>query len=209
MRLHFLPAEQQKRNDKTIEKLRRIGYLLFLLVLVILALGAKLYLFPPVGPSGPQLTTDDGKTIYSEAIVLAPDLVISPTRITGAAEFIAPSERRAARKVNSTTLPDGTEVTLLRLESPTSVPPVVVGIVELGDPLVSLLGGQEWHGMAKAKRDSGYSVDPEFSLSSGTAVYRDADHTSLVGFGVHTATGSSIVPAKDIVNKFAELNAGH
>jgi len=106
-------------------------------------------------------------------------------------------------------LSDGTEITLLRLEIPTSATPVAVVVIELGDPLVATVGGQEWHGFARAKGTEGYSVEPEFDLSSGTAVYRETDRTSLVGFGIHTSSGSAVFAAKDVVSRFTELNTGH
>ena len=209
MRVHFLPSEQQRRNDRTIEKLRRIGYVLFVLSMATLALGAKLYLWPPVPQAGPQVTGDDGRTIYSDAIVVAPDLVLSPARIAGTAQFVAPGERRPARKIGSTTLSDGTEITLLRLETPTSVAPVAFAVVELGDPLFATMAGQEWHGVARARLLDGYSVEPDFNLSSGTGVYRDSDRTSLVGFAVRSSSGAALIPAKEVVNHFAELKEGH
>ncbi len=208
MRIHFLPAEQQKRNDKAVEKLRYIGYSLFVLLMATLALGAKLYLWPP-RQSGTQFTSDDGRTIYSDAVVLAPDLVISPVKISGSAEFVAPGERRNARSVGTTRLPDGTEVTLMRLETPTSVVPVAVGIVEIADNLVAITSGQEWHGTVRKGVTNGYSIEPEFTLTPGTAVYREADRTTLVGFGTRTSAGSMIVPAKDVVAHFPELTGGH
>jgi hypothetical protein len=209
MRAHFLPAEQQKRNDSAIEKLRRIGYVLFVLLLAALGLGAKLYLSPPNYQSGTQLTSDDGKTIYSDAIVVAPDLVLSPAKITGSAEFVAPSERIRAKRINSTVLSDGTEITLFRLDNLTTIAPVAITVIEVGDPLAASGAGQEWHGAARIKRADGYSVEPEFTLSSGTAVYRESDKTSLVGFGVHTGSGEVILPAKDVLGRFPELNVGH
>jgi len=207
MRVHFLPAAQKTRNDKAIEKLRRIGYVLFVLLMATLALGAKLYIWPPVAQTEPQLTSDDGQTIYSAAVVLAPDLVLSPAKITGTAQFITLGERRNAKRIDSTTLPDGTEVTLLRLESPTSAAPVAVVVVEAGDALVAAFSGQEWHGVARAKVNGEYPVDPDFTLSAGTPVYRESDRTSLAGFAIRTASGSAIVSAQDVVSKFPELNA--
>ena len=208
MRVHFLPAEQQKRNDSAIEKLRRIGYVLFVLFLAALGLGAKLYLAPPTLQTGTQLTSDDGKSIYSDAIVVAPDLVLSPAKIAGSAEFVAPSERIRAKRINSMVLSDGTEMTLLRLENPTAIAPVAITVIEIGDPLTASGAGQEWHGAARKKMADGYSVEPEFTLSSGTAVYRESDKTSLVGFGVHTGSGEIILSAKDVLGHFPELNVG-
>jgi hypothetical protein len=208
MRAHFLPAEQQKRNDSVIEKLRRIGYVLFVLLLAALGLGAKLYLSPPNYQSGTQLTSDDGKTIYADAIVVAPDIVLSPAKITGSAVFTAPGEHIQAKRINSALLGDGTEITLLRLDNSTTIAPVAITVIEVGDPLAASGGGQEWHGAARAKKAEGYSVEPEFTLSSGTAVYRESDKTSLVGFGTHTRSGEVIVPAKDVLGHFPELNVG-
>ena len=207
MRIHFLPAEQQKRNDTAIEKLRRIGYVLFILLVATLALGAKLYFWPPDVQHEPGLTGEDAQT--SVAIVMTPDLVLSPAKFTGEAEFFTPSERRKATRVNSMSLPDGTEVTLLRLETPTTAAPVAVVVINAGDELAATASGQEWHGVAKAKLDAGYPVEPDFSLSAGTPVYRSSDRDSLVGFAIHTASGSVIVPAQDVVNHFPALSAGH
>jgi hypothetical protein len=209
MRINFLPAEQEKRNDKTVEKLRRIGYVLFVLLMATLVLGAKLYIWPPAAQAGPQLTSDDGRTVYSDAIVVAPDLVLSSAKITGDAQFIAPSERRNARRIGSVVLADGTEITLLRLATPTSVPPAAISVVEMGDSLIATSAGQEWHGSARTKSGEAYSVEPDFTFGPGTAVYRDSDRNSLVGFAIHSGSGSVIVAARDVASHFAELNAGH
>jgi hypothetical protein len=209
MRVHFLPFEQQKRNDKATEKLRRIGYLLFVLSMATVALGARLYLWSPQGQGGPQFTSDDGRTTYSDAIVLSSDFVLSPIKIVGSAEFVAPGERRGARSLSSTTLPDGTEITLLRLESPTSIAPVTVTVLEIGDVLVATSkGGQEWRGSVRGKVEKGFSVEPDFTLTAGTAVYRDSDRTALVGFGMRATSAATVVAAKDVVAHFPELGAG-
>jgi hypothetical protein len=209
MRVHFLPFEQQKRNDKATEKLRRIGYLLFALSMATVALGARLYLWSPDGQAGPQFTSDDGRTIYSDAIVLAADFVLSPVKIVGSAEFVAPGERRRARSLSSTALPDGTEITLLRLETATSIVPVTVTVLEVGDALAATArGGQEWRGSVRGKVEQAYSVEPEFALPAGTAVYRDSDRTALVGFGIRTTAAAMVVAAKDVVAHFPELHAG-
>lgn len=207
MKVHFLPVEQQKRNDKAIEKLRRIGYVLIVLLLTTLALAAKLYIWAPVAQIEPQLTKDDNQTI--DAIVVSSDLILSPAKVIGPAEFRASRERSEARRLNSTTLPDGTEITLLRLESQTSAVPVAVGVIEVGGPLVATGSGQEWHGTALAKINGLYFVAPEFSLNAGTPVYRDSNKTSLVGFAIRTASGSAIVPAQNVISRFPELSAGH
>jgi hypothetical protein len=140
---------------------------------------------------------------------VAPDLVLSSAKITGSAEFIAPSEHIRARRINSAVLGDGTEITLLRLDNATAIAPVAVTVIEVGDPLAASGAGQEWHGAARDKKAEGYSVEPEFTLSPGTAVYRESDKTSLVGFGVHAESGGVIVPAKDVLGRFPELNVGH
>ena len=209
MKVHFLPAEQQKLNNKAIGKLRRIGYLLFFLLLATIALGAKLYLWPPEIEGGPELTSDDGQTIYSQAIVLAPDLILSPAKITGPAQFITLGEHKPARRVDSTTLPDGTEMTLLKLDNPTSAAPVAVVVVEVGDALVATASGQEWRGSARAKVNGGYPVEPDFNLSAGTPVYRESDRMSLVGCEIRTPSGPAIIAAQDVLSHFPELNAGH
>ena len=209
MRVHFLPAEQQRRNDKSIEKLRRIGQVQFLLLMATIALGATLYIWPPSSQAGSQLTSDDGRTVYADAIVLTPDFVLSAGRIAGPAHFTTTGERRNAQPVENTVLPDGTEMTLSRLESPTSATPVAVVVIETGVPLVAFSAGQEWHGSVRPKGANGYSTEPEFNLSSGTGVYLESDRTSLVGFGIHTKPGSAIVPAGDVVARFARLNERH
>jgi hypothetical protein len=206
MRVHFLPAEQQVRNDKLSEKLRRIGYVLFVLFVTTVALGAWLYMRP--SEAGPRFASADGSTIYSDAIVLTPELVLSPAKITGPAEFVTVGERRSAQPIRHTTLPDGVEITLLRLGSPTSSPPVAVTMIEVGGLLVATAMGQEWHGSVQAKVAGGYSVTPEFNLISGTAVYREADRTAFVGFGIRIKSGTVVVAARDVLSRFAELNPG-
>ena len=207
MRIHFLPAEQEKRNEKAIEKLRRIGYVLFVLLVAALALGAKLYFWPPMSHNEPGMAGDDGQG--SVAIVITPDLVLTPAKFTGAAEFSTRTEHRKANRIGATTLPDGTDITLLRLETPTTAAPVAVVVIDAGDELVATASGQEWHGSAKAKTDAGYPVEPDFSLNAGTPVYRNSDRGSLVGFAVRTASGSVIVSAQDVLNHFPETRAGH
>src|SRR5207248_522665 len=139
----------------------------------------------------------------------APDMVLSSVKIDGTAEFVGRGEHISARRINGTTLPDGTAVTLLRLETSTSASPVEVGTVSLGDQLIAAASGQEWRGSPRAKTASGYSIEPDFSLGGGTAVYRESDRTSLVGFGLRTSPASEIIPAKDVLSRLSVLNAGH
>jgi hypothetical protein len=209
MRVHFLPAEQQRLNDKAIEKLRRIGQVQFVLLMATIALGAALYLSPSSSQARSQLTSDDGETVSVDAIVVTPEFVLSTGKVSGPAHFITTGERRIALPVENTVLPDGTEMTLSRLESPTSAMPVAVVVIETGVPLVAFSAGQEWHGSVRTKGANGYSIEPEFNLSSGTGLYLDSDRTSLVGFGIHTKSGPAIVPASDVVARFVRLNERH
>ena len=208
MKVHFLPEEQEKRNDKAIEKLSRIGYVLFGLLMATLALAAWLYLRPPASQVAPHLSSDDGQVSWSDAIVLAQDLVITPVRISGTAQFVTKGEHTNAQRIDGTTLPDGTYITLLRLDTPTSVDPVAVVVVDPGESLVATSSGQEWHGMARAQNGGLFPVDPDFNLNAGTAVYRDSDRQALVGFAVKTASGAAIVPAQEIVSRFPEVSSG-
>jgi hypothetical protein len=207
LKVHYLPAEQQKRNDKAIAKLRHIGLALFALLLLTVILGAKLYIWPPEGQAGPRAIAEGGR--YLEGVVLAPDLVLTPHKISGAAEFTAPGEHRGAHRLSSTVLPDGTEFTLLRLDSPTSVTPVAVVVIGPGENVDARLEGQEWHGVAREKVAGGYSLEPDFTLSPGTGIYREGDPTALAGFGFHTASGSILVPAQTVLTHFPELNGAH
>lgn len=209
MRVHFLPSEQQRRNDKAVEKLRHIGYVQFVLLMTAIALGTTLYIWPPSSQAGSQVMSADGSTVYADAVVLAPDFVLTAGKISGSAHFTTQGERRNATPVESATLPDGTEMTLLRLESPTSASPVAVVVIEPGVALIASSGAQEWRGFARTKSANGYSIEPEFNLSSGTAVYLESDRTSLVGFGIRTGSGSAVVAASDVVARFARLNERH
>jgi hypothetical protein len=207
MRVHFLPAEQKLRNDKAIEKIRHIGYVAFVLLMLTIALGTKLYIWPPRMQSGPRVVTQDGRTV--DAIVLAPDLVLCAAKASDSARFFALGESLGARRLDSTALPDGTEITLFRLENQTSVAPVTIVVIELGDGLVSTAGGQEWHGVAREKLTNGYSVEPDLGLVSGTPVYRADDKSALAGFVVRSDSSSVVISAKDVLDHFPDLRMGH
>jgi hypothetical protein len=209
MRLHFLPAEQARRDDRAAEKLRRVGYVLLFLVFATVALGAKIYLWPPAVPPGPQVLSEDGRTVYGDAILVRPDLVLCLGRTAEKAQLVSTEERISATKLSTASIDESTEMTLLRLDSPSSVPPLVPAVGDKNDRVTGSAGGQEWRGVITAVESGEYDVDPSLSLPVGAAVVRQSDSTALIGVTGQTKREMMIVPAKDVFAKFPELRDQH
>jgi hypothetical protein len=209
MRLHFLPAEQSRRNDKAVEKLRRIAYVLLFLSFATIALGAKIYLWPPPAPLGPQLFSEDNRTLYGDAILVAPDLVLCVGNTGDKAQFVNAEERISATKLSTASIAPSTEMTLLRLERASSLSPAVPVVADKSDRIMGSAGGQEWRGSISAIEPGEYDVDPSLTLPVGIAIVRQADSTALIGVTGQTKQEIMVIPATDIFTKFPELRNQH